>query len=115
MHELSIAGTILETVEAEAARRPAMRVIKVGVRVGELSGVNAEALQFGFEALVKGTHLDPLALEIEQVPLRHRCSICAHLFSAQDEVSRCPLCASPDILLVGGDDLHLAYLEVEDR
>ncbi len=115
MHELSIAGTILETVEAEAARRPAMRVVKVGVRIGELSGVNAEALQFGFEAMVKGTHLDPLALEIEQVPLRYRCSVCAHLFSAQDDIPRCPLCASPEILLVGGDDLHLAYLEVEDR
>lgn len=115
MHELSIAGTILETVEAEAARRRGVRVVKVGVRVGELSGINADALQFGFEALVKGTNLEPLALEIEQVPCRHRCSVCGHLFPAPGESPGCPQCGSPDTLLAGGDDLHLTYLEVEDR
>lgn len=65
MHELGIAGAILERAKEEARRRPQARLVNVGVRVGVLSGVDADALSFGFECLVKGTELDPLTLEIE--------------------------------------------------
>ncbi len=52
MHELSIADSILGAVRTEAARRPGARVAKVGLRLGELSGVDRESLSFCFEALV---------------------------------------------------------------
>jgi Zn finger protein HypA/HybF involved in hydrogenase expression len=65
MHELSIADAILEKVRAEAVRRPRARLTGVGVRVGALSGVAADALSFGFACLVKGTELDALDLQIE--------------------------------------------------
>ena len=55
MHELGIASSILDCVRAEASRRPGSHISKVGIRLGELSGVDADALQFGFECLVKDT------------------------------------------------------------
>jgi hydrogenase nickel incorporation protein HypA/HybF len=51
MHELSIANSILEAVRAEAVRRPGVRLLKVGLRVGELAGVEPEALSFCFDSL----------------------------------------------------------------
>ena len=65
MHELGIAGEILDAVRAEAAAHPAARAVKVGVRIGELAGVNSESLAFCFETLVKGSDLEPLELAIE--------------------------------------------------
>ena len=115
MHELSIANSILETVRAEAQQRPGVRIVKVGVRVGELSGVVPEALSFGFEALVRGTDLEPLTLEIEFCPRRHRCARCGQIFSVPDYTVACPDCGEAGTEFVSGDELHISFLEIEEE
>jgi hydrogenase nickel incorporation protein HypA/HybF len=87
MHEMGIANSILEAVHKELHLYPGQRAAKIGVRIGELAGVDPESLQFCFEALVKGTEFEPLELEIEWCP-------------AQDGNT--------------ADQLDLAYLELED-
>ena len=67
MHELSIATEILDAVQKEAQKRNA-RVATVGLRIGELSGVEQDSLRFCFEVLVQGSDLEPLALTIERTP-----------------------------------------------
>ncbi len=114
MHELSIADAILDAVRIEAEKRPGAHVTKVGVRIGALSGVEPEALSFGFSALVQGTDLEPLELVIELVPRRQRCPACDFTFEVAEDSLGCPRCASAETLLAGGDELNLAYLEVED-
>ena len=59
MHELSIADAILDAVRVEAEKRPGAHVTKVGVRIGALSGVEPEALSFGFSAWCRGPILNP--------------------------------------------------------
>ena len=61
MHEMSIAESILETVQAESERQKA-RVVKIGLRIGELSGVNAECLRFALDVLTESA----LGLEVEE-------------------------------------------------
>jgi hydrogenase nickel incorporation protein HypA/HybF len=114
MHELSIANSILEAVRKERERLDGARITKVGVRVGELAGVDPEALSFGFEVLVKDTDLEPLALEIESSLRRHECSRCKHVFVVVDYHMDCPNCGSIETRCIGGDELELAYLEVEE-
>jgi hydrogenase nickel incorporation protein HypA/HybF len=114
VHELSIANAILDAVREERARLNAARVIKVGVRIGELAGVDPEALSFGFEVLVKDTDLEPLRLEIEFTSRRYECSQCGHVFTVVDYQVDCPDCGAADTRCIGGDELELAYLEVED-
>jgi hydrogenase nickel incorporation protein HypA/HybF len=114
MHELSIANAILEAVRKERERLNGVRVTKVGVRVGELAGVDPEALSFGFEVLVKDSDLEPLALEIECTSRRHECSQCKHVFTVVEYQVDCPACGSTETRCIGGDELELAYLEVED-
>lgn len=65
MHEMGIASSVLEAVHKEWHRYPGRRPAKVGLRIGEYAGVDRESLQFCFEAVVKGTELEPLELEIE--------------------------------------------------
>jgi hydrogenase nickel incorporation protein HypA/HybF len=65
VHELGIAGALIAAVEAEASRRRPARVVRAGVRIGQLAGVDAEALRFCVEALVEATPLETMALDIE--------------------------------------------------
>ena len=114
MHELSIANSVLEAVRAEVQRRPGARLLKVGLRVGELAGVDPEALSFGFQALVKGTEFEPATLEIDSRPRRHRCGECGHEFIVREYNVYCPRCGTASTECISGDELELAYLEVEE-
>ena len=114
MHELSLASSILDTVRAEAARHGGGRVVKVGLRLGEFSGVEQDSLCFCFEALVKDSELEPLALEIERVPHRNRCEGCETEFEVVDYEVACPKCGTLETRCVAGDEMQLAYLEMEE-
>jgi hydrogenase nickel incorporation protein HypA/HybF len=65
MHEVGIAESILEAVRTEAGLHRPARPVKVGVRIGALAGIDPDSLSFCFEALVKDSDLEPLALAIE--------------------------------------------------
>jgi hydrogenase nickel incorporation protein HypA/HybF len=65
MHELGIAASILDAVRQETATHRPARAAKVGVRIGEFAGIDPASLAFCFEALVKGSGLEPLELAIE--------------------------------------------------
>jgi hydrogenase nickel incorporation protein HypA/HybF len=64
VHELGIAGSVLEAVRERAAVERS-RVVRVGVRIGPLAGVDRNSLSFCFDAMVKGSEFEPLALEVE--------------------------------------------------
>jgi len=113
MHELSIANSVLDAVRAEIQRRPGARLLKVGLRVGELAGVDPEALSFGFQALVQGTEFEAASLEIDARPRRQRCPECDREFIVRDYDTACPDCGAVRTECVGGDELELAYLEIE--
>lgn len=115
MHELGIATSILETVRTELEKHAGARPSRVGVRIGEIAAVNPEALRFAFEALTRETDLERLALEIEICPLRFRCKACQGAFEVKDFAPACPQCGAEQTECVGGDELEIAYLEVEDE
>jgi hydrogenase nickel incorporation protein HypA/HybF len=111
---MGIAHSILDAVRAETRRFPNGHIYKVGVRIGELAGVDPDAMSFCFEALLRGTELEPLTLAIEYCPRRHECRACGQAFTAPTEDSTCPGCGTAEAKFLGGDELELAYLEVED-
>ena len=114
MHELSIAQSIADSVREQAALHGGRRVLRVGVRVGETSGVSAEALEFCFGMTVQDTDLSGAALAVERVPVRFRCDGCGHEFKPVDFFAGCPSCETGHGRMVAGDDLALSFLELED-
>ena len=58
MHEMGIASAVLDAVRAETRRFPDGHICKVGVRIGELAGVDPDSVSFCFEVLVRGTELE---------------------------------------------------------
>jgi hydrogenase nickel incorporation protein HypA/HybF len=114
MHEMGIANSILEGVAAELRRRPGSRAVKVGVRVGEMAGIDPDALQFAFEALTLDSPLQGLALEVEYRARRHRCRECNGVFEVHDFELECSGCGSLNSECISGDELEFAFLEVEE-
>ena len=114
MHEIGIASSILEAVEAEAQRRPQAVFRAVGVRVGELSNVDRDALDFAFSALTRDTPLANLKLDIEWCPRRERCLGCGVVFVVENHTVVCPACGGERTSCAGGAELDIAYLEVEE-
>src|SRR5271157_1640726 len=114
MHELGIANSVLEAVQAEAARHPGAAVRKVAVTVGERAGVDPDGLAFSFEAITTGTEWQQLVLEIQTRRRMHRCPACALNFRVIDYQFACPECGASQTECTGGDELELAYLEMEE-
>jgi len=114
MHELGIANSLLEAIQAESLRHGGARVQKAGVRIGELSGVNPESLRFCFECLVKDSPFEPLPLDIQFCPRRHTCPGCGGSFLVVDYNTACPSCGMDDTKCTGGTELELSYLELEE-
>ena len=115
MHEMGIANSILEGVAKELQRRPGSRAVKVGVRVGELAGVDPDALSFAFEALTLDSEFQGLALDVEYVPPRSRCRECKRESEVRNYELLCPACGSLNTERISGDELEFKYLEIEDE
>jgi len=115
VHELSIATSILDTVEAEAENRPGSKFLKLGLRVGELAALDKDALTFGWEVLTRDTNFEGLLLDIEFVPWRNRCPACAEEFRVRDYQTQCPKCGEAVTRCVGGEELDIAYIEMEEE
>ena len=68
MHELSIAMSLAEMVEEHLAADPDAAVTAVDIRIGALSSVVPEALEFAWEPVARGTRLQGSVLRIERQP-----------------------------------------------
>jgi hydrogenase nickel incorporation protein HypA/HybF len=112
MHELSIMQSALAQVLEEANRAGANRVEEIRLRIGVLSGVVPDALQFAFETLAEGTSAEHAALTIESVPARFWCAACEREFEADRMFAECPACHAPSGELRSGREMELASLEV---
>lgn len=113
MHELSIAQSIVDSAREHAAQQGSRRVVRVGVRIGDISGVNADALEFCFGLTAQDTELEGATLDLERIPVRYRCEGCSTEFPAVDFTTTCPACASGKTRMIAGDELALSYLELE--
>ena len=111
---MGIANSVLEAVRIEMVLHPGTYPCKVGVRIGEMAAIDQDALRFCFEAMVHETDLESVELRIEVCPRRHRCQGCGRDFVVRDYDSCCPQCANPETTIISGDELELAYLEVEE-
>jgi hydrogenase nickel incorporation protein HypA/HybF len=115
MHEMGIANSVLTAVRTAMRRVPGSYPSKVGLRIGQMAAIDQEALRFCFEAITRDTDLEKLCLEIEFRPLRYQCRSCGHEFAVQDYEIQCPNCRSLETEYLSGDELELAYLEVEEH
>ncbi len=103
----------LDQVLEKARQAGASRVHVIRLRIGVLSGVVPDALQFAFEALADGTPAQGAQLLIEDVPARFWCAACNHEFEATRMFAECPDCHRSSTELRAGREMELTSLEVD--
>ena len=113
MHELSIMQSALSMALDQAQQAGAVRVHTIRLRIGALSGVVPDALEFAFEVLTPGTLAEGSQLAIERVPARFWCRTCTQEFQSDDMFAECPGCHRVSGELRAGREMELASLEID--
>lgn len=115
MHELSIAQNILEIVRQSIPDGDLRDVRVIRLKVGTISGVVADSLEFCFAAAVAGTALAESRLAIESVPFRIRCERCNKEFTNDIGFVVCPECDGTQTTILSGRELQVSEIELDDH
>jgi hydrogenase nickel incorporation protein HypA/HybF len=113
MHEMSLADGVLRLIEDSAKANGFSRVKTVWLEIGALAGVEAAALRFCFDAVVKDTLADGARLEIATIEGQGRCFACGETVAIRLRYNPCPLCGSCPVEPTGGMEMRVKELEVE--
>ncbi|MET0089554.1 MAG: hydrogenase maturation nickel metallochaperone HypA [Candidatus Thiodiazotropha sp.] len=113
MHEMSLCESVIQIVQENALKQGFKRVKTVWLEIGELSGVEVEAMRFGFEVVSRGSLADGATLEIIDVPGSARCMQCGKSVRVRQRFDACPDCGSYQIQVTGGEEMRIKELEVE--
>lgn len=108
---MSYCEGVLEAVHRRAAGRP---VARVGVRIGAVHRVVAEAFEQSFQLVAAGGPAAGATTQVVIVPVRGHCLDCRTDFEAPDPSPACPACGSLDVAAEGGDEVVLEWLQYVD-
>ncbi len=114
MHELSIAMALVRQLEEVCAREKGMGVSSVSLLVGDLSGVDPDALAFAFPSACEGTVCQGAHLLIERIPAHARCLDCEAECVPRFAIRVCERCGSRKVKLDKGQELLLQSVVVRD-
>ena len=113
MHEMSLCEGILQVLETEAQKQKFSLVKKVWLEIGELAGVELDAMMFSFEVVTRNSLADGAILNIINVPGSAWCMQCSGTVSVKQRFDACPECGSYQLQVTGGDEMRIKELEVE--
>jgi hydrogenase nickel incorporation protein HypA/HybF len=114
MHEVSLAGGILQVVENALRHEPDTRLKRLTLEVGALAGVETRALDFALRTLASGTVLEGAEIVLDEVPGQAWCLQCSQTVPILSRLDPCPRCASHWVQPTGGTELKVRDLIVVD-
>ncbi|MDQ3850474.1 MAG: hydrogenase maturation nickel metallochaperone HypA [Actinomycetota bacterium] len=112
MHEMSLAGAVVNTVRRHADGR---KVLLVSMRIGRLRQVVLDTLEFYFEIVARDTVCEGAKLEIEDVPARLHCAKCDQEWEIELPAYICPTCGPGAVEVVSGEEFEVESIEIEEK
>lgn len=113
MHEVAIMTEAVRLATESAQAAGARRITALKLRIGVLSGVVPDALEFAWDVVRCDTMLADARLEIESVSGAHWCAQCQTTFASREFFAECPRCQELSGDLRRGRELEIAALELE--
>jgi hydrogenase nickel incorporation protein HypA/HybF len=110
MHELSMAQEMAKVIREKAGGKP---VLSVDISVGAISGVVRESLEFCGQAVFEEAFGPAVKLVTHLSPARALCG-CGNEFDLPGPLSPCPSCQGFDRKLIGGRDVNINFIEIDD-
>lgn len=112
MHEATLAEGILKIALNIAAENNSKKISAVGLKIGDLAGVEIEALRMSFEILARGTVAENSVLKINHVPCVAKCNKCGKIFKLESYNFFCPECDGI-LILQSGRELLVEFVDCE--
>jgi len=112
MHEYSIVQALLEQVETIATENEATKVIKIIVKIGVMSGIEAHLLEISFNTFKEKTICENAEFIMNIQPLTIECNNCGEVSELQKIHYCCQNCESTDVKVIDGEDMFLMSLEM---
>jgi hydrogenase nickel incorporation protein HypA/HybF len=112
MHELAITQSLLQIATDEARRAGASQIKVIRLKIGALTDIVPESVQFYLDSLTPGTIAEGVRLEAIPVPVGATCGRCGHFFVVQEYDLTCPRCGEMG-KITQGRELQVDSLEVE--
>jgi hydrogenase nickel incorporation protein HypA/HybF len=112
MHELAVCQALLQELEALVVRHGAIRVQRLTVQVGALSGVEPQLLATAFEVARRGSCAEDAELTVESPQVRVRCRGCGTEADCMPTRLVCPRCGGARTELISGAELLLRHVEL---
>jgi len=120
MHEISIAGAIIDSVLDAARKNNAIKVKEVFLEIGELTALNPDQLKFIFETITVGTLAEGATFNIQVMRSLINCKKCSyngpleffeklHFFLP---IIRCPKCQETEVDIVAGRECCVKKINI---
>jgi len=114
MHEMSLAESIRDLIEAQARKEHFDRVRAVELEIGQLAVVDISALRFALDIALRGTPADGAELVITEPAGQAWCMQCSHTVALAQRGDACPICGGYQLTVTGGDQMRVSGLVVVD-
>lgn len=113
MHELSIASDILTIIRQNVPQEELSNVENINVKIGDMSGVVAESLEFCFQTIIPETELSNAKLIIKKIPFAVKCNLCGSLTTNEFGIRVCSKCNSTDTTVISGLEMQVTEVELK--
>ncbi len=113
MHELTIITNILNIVEENARLHNAFVVHEIELEIGELAGVEFDALEFAIEHSHKSEILKNVKFNIKRITPLVRCIDCRNEYETAEYISQCRKCNSFRNEIIKGNELRINSFRME--
>jgi hydrogenase nickel incorporation protein HypA/HybF len=110
VHEMSLAGAIVNTVLKHADER---KVKLITLTVGGMRQVVLDSLEFYFDFAARDTCCEGAKLELISVATRLQCRACGEEWEPEIPFFRCPKCESADVAIIAGEEFEVDSIEVD--
>ncbi len=113
MHEMAIVQSVLDVAFREADNNSGTKIRKIKLRIGELSGVVRDSIEFAFSVLKADTAAEDAELEIETVKLKAECGTCGEAECAAWDLNLiCAKCGGT-LRITAGREMKVEYIDLD--
>jgi hydrogenase nickel incorporation protein HypA/HybF len=112
MHEMSLAGAIVDTVLKHADDR---QVRLITLNVGGMRQVVLDSLEFYFDFAARDTCCEGAKLAMNSIATRLHCKACDEEWEPEIAYFRCPKCESADVEIIAGEEFEVDSIEVDEK
>ena len=112
MHEMSISMNTVELIVEQAQKQGFNKVTAAWLEIGELSCIEADAVEFCFEMAARETIVEGAKLHIIKIPGQAWCFDCQKEVTLAKRGDSCPDCKSYQLNVMQGNELRVKEIEV---